>query len=297
MLAGFVNHLINPDFFFTDFGTAPRATTGYVVPRWKLDLTGAPGVSAFPAALPADISQDKWLRGKSGLTLDVASIDVGQRVRLTQRIEGGDRFSRQSAHMTLVAYGPDGGSIKYGIGSTSRTMQTALSPAGNPKATTASYIENIDDPATEYLEVFIEPLQPGTYQIAFVQIDWPDDVAVLPSLELRPRQIERTLLNRYSYVVPVGAAASLGSALQTVLVPLPVPMRINPKVVARPGAITVRESLTGDPVTVPSPSYALTDTKPGGCRVRITGAPETPIPATTVGYLSTADTLVLEADY
>ncbi|MDQ0679093.1 hypothetical protein QFZ30_002475 [Arthrobacter pascens] len=293
MLPGFTNHLINPDFFFTDFGTAARSTTGYVVPRWKLELGGAAAATGQPTTLPADIGQDKWLRGKSGLTLNVTTLGAGNSAKLTQRIEGGDRFSRQPARVTVVLYGPDGGTLRYGIGATSRIVTTL----GSTTAVTATYAETVDDPSTEYLEVTLEPLTLGAFQIAFIQVDWPDDLAAPPSLELRGRQVERLLLNRYVHTVRVGTPVVLGSATQNMAVTFPATMRAVPVIATSATSVTLKEISTGNSLTVAAPTYALFDASVTGCRIRISGAPAAQPPATSAGYVTTESLVVLNADY
>lgn len=292
MLPGFTNHLINPDFSFTDFGTTSRSTDGYVVPRWKIALTGAPTVTAIPSTLPADIGQPKWLRGKAGLTVNATALAAGQRVRLTQRIEAGERFSRQAARVTVVLYGPDGGKVRYGIGSTYRTVTTR----GATAAVTATYTETVDDPTTEYLEAGIEPLTTGAYQIAFVQVDWPDDLTAPPSLELRSRQIERTLLDRYVYPLRRGMYVATASTTQMIPANFPTEMRIAPTLAYTAASLQIAELRAGTVSTVTSPAVTVLDAGVGGCRVRITGTLDT-IPAATDGIFLTGGGIVLTADY
>lgn len=292
MLPGFTNHLINPDFFFTDFGTTSRSTTGYIVPRWKLDLTGAPTVSAIPSTLPSDIGQPKWLRGKSAVTMNVTSVSTVNRVRLTQRIEGGDRFSRQPARVTVVLYGPDGGKVRYGIGSTYRTATTR----GETTQVTATYTETVDDPSTEYLEVSIEPLTTGAFQAALVQVDWPDNLAALPSLEIRSRQTERMLLNRYVFPLRRGLYVATATGTQMVPVTFPVGMRVAPTLAYNAPSIDIAELRSGTVSTISAPTVTVLDATTGGCRVRITGTPA-PAPAATDGYLLTDFAAILTADY
>lgn len=292
MLPGFTNHAINPDFYFTDFGTAARTTSGYVVPRWKLELTGAPAVSAQPGTLPADIGQDKWLRGKSALNLTVTTLGGADTVKLVQRIEAGERFSRQPARVTTVLYGPDGAQLRYGIGVTSRIVTTR----GATTAVTVTYMETIDDPAQEYLPLTLEPLTTGAFQVGLVQVDWPDNLSSPPSLELRSRQSERMLLNRYVYPLKRGLYVATGATTQYLPINFPVNMRAVPTLAYTAPSIQFQELRSGTVATIAAPSGTVLDASAGGCRFRFTGAPDV-APAATDGMLLTDFAAVLTADY
>lgn len=292
MLPGFVNHLINPDFGITDLGTAARTTSGYVVPRWKLELTGSPGVSAAPGTLPADIGQPKWLRGKPCLNLDVTTLAGADRVQVTQRIEGGERFSRQPAHVTVVAYGPDGGTLRFGVGGAYRTLTTR----GATTRIMATFTESIEDPSTEYLIAEIEAKSTGLFKVGFVQVAWPDSLAHPPSPELRPRHVERLLLARYVYPLRRGLYAATGGTQQFLPVNFPVPMRAAPTLAVAASGIDVAELRSGTATTISPATVTVLDATTGGCRVRLTGTHSVALAATD-GYLLTDYAAVLTADY
>lgn len=292
MLPGVINHLVNPDFSLTDFGTSARTSTGYVVPRWKLELAGAPVASAAPATLPSDIGQAKWLRGKSGVSINVTTLGAADRVMLRQRIEGADRFSRQAAHVTMVAYGPSGGLLRFGIEDAHRIMTTR----GTTSAQTASFVEAISDPSVEYMTVTVEVLAPGEYTIAFVQVDWPDNLDRLPSLEIRPRALERMLASRYVYPLRRGSFVATASTQQMLPVEFPVTMRTSPTIASTAPSIEVAELRTGNSTTITGVTATVLDASTGGCRVRLTGTHSVSLAATD-GFLLTDLAVVLSADY
>ncbi len=262
------------------------------MPRWKLELTGSPAVSAQPGTLPADIGQDKWLRGKSALNLTVTTLGAGDSIKLIQRIEAGERFSRQAARLTLVLYGPDGGKVRFGVGTTSRIVETR----GVTTALSPSYMETIEDPAQEYLNLTIEPLTTGAFQLALVQLDWPDNLSAPPSLELRSRQTERMLLNRYVYPLRRGLYVATGGSTQYLPVSFPVMMRTVPTLAYTAPSVQIQELRSGTVATITSPVATVLDASTGGCRVRFTGTHDV-APAATDGFLLTDSAAVLTADY
>jgi hypothetical protein len=309
MLTAFRNVLLNPKFDLVDYGAGPFNATGYCATRWKLERTGtANAVTAAPGTTASNAGIAKWLRSRACLDVVVTAADYNtatDTATIRQRVEDGDRHGRAVARLTVVAFGPAGGSFKIGFAGRRRTLSTlGDSGAGTPLPAFQVVEELVPDPSTSYLtaEIFSAPADlDATYKIAFVQLEYRHHARVEPeAYELRSPAVERLLCARYVWPIPRWTPCQSTSSSQVVVpVVVPVEMTATPSIVAGVSSVDFVQQTNASVFTsaAPSPSLDATHKSSHGGRVVFAAFTSPSALGSGVhGMIGTARSALLEAE-
>lgn len=233
MITGFVNALINPGFRFWDYGEGPFTVSGYTASRWKMALTGAPTVSVARGTTSSSSNLPKWLRGRDHLAITVSAFNpAADTITITQRQEYGDMFGEQNTILSGIAFGPAGEHFYVSVEGHDFKVETqGVDGDGIDIPTHFAFPCVITDPATAYVSVecFSRPSATGDYKLAFVQLEYSEYASDPSPFEIRNYAVERQLLNRYVFPVPVGQPGIASTTSNFAMaIPFPVEMRTTP---------------------------------------------------------------------
>lgn len=288
------NVLDNPGFRFSTLGASASLASlpahGYVCDRWKVANTGYTG-TVSRGTTPTDTAIPKWLRGVSALTLAITG--VGTELVVRQTIEEAQPYARSKAVVSLIAFGPDGGSLEVGIGGRYQRVKTL----GLVIPTVVDCPLDVPDAALTTLDVEVRnPSGTGTYYLAFMQATIGENTGRAGSYELPTSWVDRASCDRYVRPIGRGLVCEAESATRLVgLLPLSPAMRTTPTLQSPAGSVSA--AAAGNNATVSAATATLTLTTQGadGARVIIDG-----FSGLTVGgryVVTTTQIGVLLADY
>lgn len=261
------NALMNPAFRLWDYGEsldlAALPAVPYAATRWKVAGGTAAGTIA-KGTTPTGSTTDKWVRGVDALT---ATITTAGTCSVTQTIENGVRIARGLHTLSVVAFGPAGGSFTVEAAGVRGVLKTTggVNPDVLHLDVFTGDIVGPDLPVT----IFKDPGLAGTYQVVFVQLLTGIEKPARGPFHIPTITEERARCARYCVPVTSGELVH-GNASSAFLAPR-FDMRVAPSFIAHTtvfDAIQIRSGAAGQ---ITSANISTSNVSTTGARVSVQG--------------------------
>lgn len=285
------NALMNGAFQLWDYADsvdlAALPSVPYAATRWKIGGGTATGTVA-KGTTPTGSTTDKWVRGVTCMNVNVTAPGT---MNVTQTVENGVRYARGLHMLSVVAFGPAGGSFTVECAGVRGVLNTkgGVNPDVLHLEVYTGDITTTDMPVT----VFKDPGAAGLYQIALVQLVMGLNAPERGPLVVPSVREERLRVSRYCYPITSGELVHGGST-SGMMAPR-FDMRVAPSFiqhVTTMDAIQIRSGAAGQ---ITSANASISNVSTTGARLAVQG--------TTTGFTATEMMLttprlgVFHADY
>lgn len=285
------NALMNPAFRLWDYGTtadlAALPAVPYLANRWKLARTTAAGTVA-KGTTPSGSTTDKWVRGVDCLSVAITTAGT---MSVTQTIENGVRLARGLHTLSVVAFGPAGGSFTVECAGVRGVLNTT--GGDNPNVlhldVFSGDIVGPDMPVT----IFKDPTLAGTYQVVFAQMLMGVEKPTRGPFHLPTIPEERARCARYC--VPVTAGELIHGGSSSGMMAPRFDMRIAPSFIQQTTTLDAIQIRAGTAGQITSANASISNASTTGVRLSVQGT-TTNFTATEM-MLTTPQFGVFHADY